>query len=76
MTAEEFACFRRSFGERVIPANGGFWRQVRPCFYRPCCRIKNIRHNRSAAPAWLFLVDFNMLCRRRADEFIPEFFNL
>jgi hypothetical protein len=35
MTIEEFACFRRSFGERVIPANGGFWRQVRPCFYRP-----------------------------------------
>jgi hypothetical protein len=35
MTIEEFACYRRSFGERVIPANGVFWRQVRPCFYRP-----------------------------------------
>jgi hypothetical protein len=35
MTVEEFAGFRHSLGERVLQANGVFWRQVRPCFYRP-----------------------------------------
>lgn len=35
MTVEEFARYERSLGERVITANGVFWRQVRPLFYRP-----------------------------------------
>lgn len=35
MTEEEFARFTRSFGKRVILANGVHWRQVRFCFYRP-----------------------------------------
>ena len=34
MTVEEFARFRTSFGESIIPVNGVFWRPVRPLFYR------------------------------------------
>lgn len=35
MTVEEFAAYEHSHGNRVIPANGVFWRRVRPFFYRP-----------------------------------------
>ena len=32
---EEFAAFEGILGQSIIPANGMYWRRVRPCFYRP-----------------------------------------
>jgi hypothetical protein len=40
MTVEEFAQIRRSFGDRVISANGLFWRQIRPFLFRPLLQYR------------------------------------
>jgi hypothetical protein len=43
MTIEEFAGFERILGQRIIPANGMYWRRVRPFFYRPLLPFQEYR---------------------------------
>jgi hypothetical protein len=77
MTVEEFARFRRSLGERVIPANGVFWRQVRPLFYRPLLPYQEYPSKSVSGP---FPAFFRWLAARCAsacaDEFFPKFVDL
>ena len=37
---EELAGFEGILGQRIIPANGMYWRRVRPCFYRPLLQFQ------------------------------------
>jgi hypothetical protein len=54
MSVEEFARFRRSVGERVIEANGVFWRQVRPFFYRPLLQFQEYKPQSVHGPSRAF----------------------
>jgi hypothetical protein len=58
MTPEEFACYRRSFGEHVIVANGVFWRRVRPCFYRPLLPYQEYPPQSVSGPGMAFFGGF------------------
>lgn len=35
MSADEYANFERSQGDRLVKVEGVYWKRMRPCFYRP-----------------------------------------
>lgn len=58
MTVEEFAGYKRLLGERVVSANGVFWRRVRPFFYRPLLPYLEYQPQSVSGPFMAFLGGF------------------
>ena len=50
LTVSEYGGLQRAWGEDVVDTGGCWWRQVRPCFYRPVFPLQEVDPNSGALP--------------------------
>jgi hypothetical protein len=55
LSLDEYAAFQQTVGEKLVHLDGSWWRQVRPCFYRPLVPFREFSNTLSRLPvsAWL-----------------------
>ncbi|HTS19488.1 MAG TPA: hypothetical protein VMP11_18070 [Verrucomicrobiae bacterium] len=70
MSLEEYARLQEAFGEKVVCVGGHWWRQVRPCFFRPVLPFEEFVASSREFPlsAWLGGAQHVVPCGQQANS--------
>ncbi|HVM59662.1 MAG TPA: hypothetical protein VMV72_02255 [Verrucomicrobiae bacterium] len=70
MSLEEYASLQEASGETLVCVEGHWWRQVRPCFFRPLLPFRELRVNWRELPpsAWLGGAQHVVPCGQEANS--------